>query len=292
MSNRASVTVGIPTYNNEDTISATIRSLRQQTFTEWECFITDDSRSSETFDAAREAVDNDPRFVLIKNPERLGAAGNWNSLLERATAPLFKLLCADDLLYRNALEREVMAINEHPSAVLATSRRDVIDSQGRTIFKDRGFHPDDEVLSRSDVISRFVRSGRNLFAEPSFALYDTAALRKGGGFDGTWDYTIDFVSYLTTLQWGTLVPIDEPLGAFRISLGSWTSALMGRHRAEIRRCMDFAGALPDSPCSARDLRRGRAMVELTGVPRDLILRTLRLQRKWEDRRAARRHLGQ
>ncbi len=289
MSIRVSVTVGIPTYNNQDTIFETITSLRRQTYSEWECFITDDSRSSDTFDVAREAVDHDPRFVLIKNPERLGAAGNWNSLLKRATAPLFKLLCADDLLYENALEREVMAINEHPSAVLVTSRRDVIDSQGRTIFKNRGFHPVDELLSRSEVISTFVRSGRNLFAEPSFALYDTAALRKGGGFDGAWSYTIDFVSYLATLQWGSLVTIDEPLGAFRISPESWTSALKGGHRAEIRRCIDFASALPDSPCTARDLRRGRAMVELTSIPRDLILRSLTLQKTLAGRRVARRH---
>ena len=289
MSNQVPVTVGIPTYNNRDTIFETIKSLRQQTFAEWECFITDDSRSSDTWDVAREAVDNDPRFVLIKNPERLGAAGNWNSLLERATAPLFKLLCADDLLYENALEREVMAITEHPSAVLVTSRRDVIDSQGRTIFKNRGYHPTQQLLSRSEVISTFVRSGRNLFAEPSFALYDTAALRKGGGFDGAWSYTIDFVSYLATLQWGSLVAIDEPLGAFRVSPGSWTSALRGRHKAEIRRCIDFASALPDSVCTTRDLRRGQAMVELTGIPRALILRALTLQKGLEGRRATRRH---
>lgn len=287
MSNRVTVTVGMPAYNNQDTILETITSLRRQTYSEWECLIADDSHSNDTLDVAREAVDGDPRFRLIKNPHRLGAAGNWNSLLERATSPLFKLLCADDLLYENALEREVMAINEHPSAVLVTSRRDVIDSQGRTVFKNRGFHPTDEVLSRSDVIRTFVRSGRNLFAEPSFALYDTDALRKGGGFDASWDYTIDFVSYLSTLQWGSLVPIDDPLGAFRISPGSWTSALQGKHRAEILRCIDFASALPDSPCTARDLRRGRTMVELTGVPRDLILRTLAFQKTLAARRAAR-----
>jgi glycosyltransferase involved in cell wall biosynthesis len=287
VSNRVSVTVGIPTYNNQDTISETIKSLRQQTFTEWECFIADDSRSRDTFDVAQAAVDNDSRFVLVKNPERLGAAGNWNSLLERATAPLFKLLCADDLIYENALEREVTAINEQPSGVLVTSCRDVIDSRGSMIFKNRGFHPSDPLLSRSEVIRTFVRSGRNLFAEPSFALYDTAALRSGGGFDGAWSYTIDFVSYLATLESGSLVPIDEPLGAFRISPGSWTSALKGSHKAEIRRCIDFASALPDSPCTARDVRRGRVMVELTGIPRDLILRSLTLQKSLGSRRATR-----
>ena len=285
---RDSVTVGIPAYNNQETIYETIASLRRQTFPEWVCFITDDSRSADTFDVAHEAVDGDPRFVLIKNPERLGAAGNWNNLLERATTPLFKLLCADDVLYDDALEREVTAINRYPSAVLVTSRRDVIDSQGRTIFKNRGFHPTGGLLSRSEVISTFVRSGRNLFAEPSFALYDTAALRKGGGFDGAWQYTIDFVSYLATLEWGGLVAIDEPLGAFRVSPASWTSALRGGHRAEIRRCIDFASALPDAACTTRDLRRGRAMVEVSGVPRDLILRALTLRQALRGRMEARR----
>ena len=269
---RSSVTVAIPTYNNQATIAQTIDSLRRQSFTDWECIIADDSSSRETYEEAREAIRSDSRFEIVLNEKRLGAAGNWNSLLHRATAPLFKLLCADDILCEHALERQVSALTSVPTAVLTTSRRDVIDSNGKVLFRDRGYHSRVARMNRPEVIRAFVRSGRNLFAEPSFAMYDTASLRRAGGFDGEWSYVIDYVSYLSTLEFGDLVPINESLGSFRISSGAWTSKLRGTHRREIRRCIDYAISLPDSPCSAFDIFRGRTLADVTSLPRNLILR--------------------
>ena len=272
VSNRSSVTVGIPTYNNQATVAQTIRSLRQQSFTAWECIVADDSRTKETYESAREAIGGDSRFEIISNVQRLGPAGNWNSVLRLATAPLFKLLCADDILFEQALERQVAALNTMPSAVLATSRRDVINSNEKVIFRDRGYHSRTNHLDRSEVIRTFVRSGRNLFAEPSFALYDTEALRQAGGFNAEWSYVIDFISYLSILEHGKMIPVNESLGAFRISSDAWTSNLAGTHRAEIRRCIKFATSLPDSRCSSFDVLRGRALTNVTSLSRNLILR--------------------
>ena len=221
---------------------------------------------------ARSAIGSDSRFEIVRNAKRLGAAGNWNSILNQATSPLFKLLCADDILFEHGLERQVDALNRVPNSVLATSRRDVIDSHDKVIFRNRGFHPQSDRMHRPEVIRRFVRSGRNLFGEPSFALYDTDALRRAGGFDVNWRYVIDFVSYLTTLGYGVMVPIDESLGAFRIASNTWTSDLKGTHRDEIRNCINWAASLPDSTCSSFDVLRGRAMAGMTSIPRNLILR--------------------
>jgi glycosyltransferase involved in cell wall biosynthesis len=278
------VFVGIPTFNNHETIALTIESLRRQSFTQWRCLIADDSPDQRTVTAARDAVGDDSRFSIVQNPERRGAAGNWNFLLECASAPLFKLLCADDVLYDHALERAVSAFCEHPDIVLVTSRRDIVDEGGRVVSRNRGYRPRHLPLTRADVARSFVRSARNLFAEPSFALYDTAALRRAGGFDSRWSYTIDIVSYLSVLEFGDAVALDESLGAFRLSSGAWTTALRGQHRREISECIARVADPPPWRCSASDHRRGRLLLPVTGVLRDLSLRLV----LWRHARSAAR----
>ena len=77
----AIVSIGIPTFNNAETVAETIYSLQAQSFTEWECIITDDSDSNRTIFAVKEAIGCDLRFTVIKNSQRLGAAENWNKTL-------------------------------------------------------------------------------------------------------------------------------------------------------------------------------------------------------------------
>jgi glycosyltransferase involved in cell wall biosynthesis len=133
------ITVGIPSFNNEATIGETILSLRHQTFEDWRCVLADDSTLPLTVDRAYEAIDGDERFTVVRNVERLGAAGNWNKVLSMAESRYFKLLCADDVLYSDALERHVNAFSRNRDAVLVTAKRDVIDSEGRILFKNRGY---------------------------------------------------------------------------------------------------------------------------------------------------------
>ena len=268
------ITIGLPTYNNSETIGETIHSLKSQTFHDWECFVTDDSTSEETVDAARLAIAGDLRFTLIKNEVRLGAAGNWNKTLGMAKGKYFKLLCADDILMSDALQIQMQALEDHPESVLCTGRRSVINSKGRVLFKDRGLNSRSKSISNELVAHRFLRSGSNFFGEPSFALYRTQELRSVGGFDANWSYLIDVISYLNILNYGNLSPVTENLGSFRVSSTSWSANLSKQQRKEALKCLDFAFDLDYVRANRFDLWLGKISATLSSFIRRAIFKFL------------------
>ena len=264
------ISIGIPTYNNEETISQTIQSLIAQSLESWECFITDDSDSDDTINAAKKAIGHDARFTVIKNSQRLGAAGNWNKTLSLATGKYFKLLCADDLLSREALEIQYQALERNPSSVLCTGRRSIINSKGRVLVKNRGLDFDSEYLSAEQATNLFIRKGSNFFGEPSFAMFNTDVLRDLGGFNKSWSYLIDVESYLRCLGSGGLVALNENLGAFRISSNSWSATLSNEQRAETIRCIDYACSLNYSSASWSEISIGKLRATVSSFIRRLI----------------------
>lgn len=254
------ISIGIPAHDNASTIGETIESLRRQSFESWECNISCDSESVATFDAAQTAIGGDTRFTLRQSHQQLGVAGNWNAVLERATGPFFKLLCADDVLSSGALEIQRAALLNHPSAALCTGRRTVIGSKGRTIQKDRGPKGSVAPMDLDDVITLILKSGTNPLGEPSFALYRTEALRRVGGFSSTWKYTIDLASYIEVLTIGELVCVDATVGKFRISPSSWSSSLAKQQRQEMLKFLDYSLSLSTSDVRGIDLAIGRTKV--------------------------------
>ena len=45
--------------------------------------------------------------VLVKNEKNLGMTGNWNKCLAEARGDYIKLICADDVLYKDSIEKEL-----------------------------------------------------------------------------------------------------------------------------------------------------------------------------------------
>ena len=263
------VSVGIPAHDNASTIGETIASLRRQTYESWQCHISCDSDSTATFDVARTAIGDDTRFTLSTSRQP-GVASNWNAVLAPATGSLFKLLCADDVLFSTSLELQRAALLEHPSAALCTGRRTVIGPSGRTIQKDRGLKGQPGPFSLDDVVAMILKSGTNPIGEPSFALYRTEALRSAGGFSATWQYTIDLASYVDVLKFGELVSVDATVGQFRVSPSSWSSALAKRQSQEMLKFLDYALSLSTSDVRGFDLALGRTKVVAKSLLRRVV----------------------
>jgi glycosyltransferase involved in cell wall biosynthesis len=257
-------------FNNSKTISSTISSLKRQTFSDWECVITDDSKDDATYQVAIKSIADDPRFTLIKNPMRLGAAGNWNKTLTFANSEYFKLLCADDVLAPNALEIQLAAISKNPDSVLCIGRRDITNSNGHVLIRNRGLRSRDSTMESKEALRRFVRAGTNIFGEPSFALFRTQALKDVGGFSKDWNYLIDVVSYLDVLNLGSLVVVDANLGKFRVSSQSWSASLTKRQYSELLACINWATRLKYSAVSPLENYLGKIKARINTVARRLI----------------------
>jgi glycosyltransferase involved in cell wall biosynthesis len=100
----ARVSVIVPAYNAAATLPDTLRSLAEQTFTDWEAVVVDDLSTDDT---AAVAQGIDERIRLVRSPVNLGPAGARNLATEHASGELLALLDADDLWLADYLAEQV-----------------------------------------------------------------------------------------------------------------------------------------------------------------------------------------
>jgi glycosyltransferase involved in cell wall biosynthesis len=258
-----SVTIGVPAYNAARFIGDTLASALCQTYPRIEIVVYDDCSTDETVDVVRSVGDD--RVRLVVNAEHLGLVGNHNRILDEARGDYVKLLHADDVLAPGAVERQVRAMAD-PRVALVTSRRAIIDEEGRRLMA-RGPRWREAVVSRADLERELVRAGRNLLGEPSALLVRLDAVRAAGGYDESWPAVLDLEFALRVLGQGELYFIPDELVSFRVSRDQASRSVDDVQVAQLRRLLmrvqaDSEGAISDS-----DLRRG-----LVRVGRQAVLR--------------------
>jgi glycosyltransferase involved in cell wall biosynthesis len=120
-------------YNNAATIGEAIESVRQQTRSDWELIVVDDSSTDGTAEVA-EAV-ADPRITVVRQPENRGPGAARNRALTLAQAPLVCPLDSDDLWLRGYLETMARTLEANPTAAVACTDAWVLDDRTRRIRK-------------------------------------------------------------------------------------------------------------------------------------------------------------
>lgn len=110
------ITIIIPTYNRSEFIQQTLESVRNQTFTNWECLIIDDQSSDNSYEIVKNYTYIDNRFKYFKRPSNRnsGASSCRNIGLEHAKGEYIQFLDSDDVMDLNKLECQIKLINEKP----------------------------------------------------------------------------------------------------------------------------------------------------------------------------------
>lgn len=125
------VSICIPAYNNRDVIEKTIDSILNQTYTNIELVIVDDNSKDDTYEILKK-IDDD-RVRILRNEQNLGMVGNWNKCVRETKGELVKLVCADDILVPESIEKEVDYITRDPNIVMTINDSILIDSNDRKI---------------------------------------------------------------------------------------------------------------------------------------------------------------
>ena len=216
------VSVCIPAYNNADYISETIDCILNQTYKNIELVICEDHSTDKTVEVIQSY--SDPRVKLFLNEKNLGMSGNWNNCLNHCTGEFIKLICADDMLANDALEKEVIALINHPSAVMSESDTQFRDLQGNTKgsytrYKKSGL-VDGKVIARAGLFSR------NLFGAPLNNTFRRSVLEQVHGFDPSFKYILDYDFWVSVACLGDVYIIHEPLNYFRLRSDSNTGKVL------------------------------------------------------------------
>lgn len=219
------VSVVIPAFNSAPYIATTVDSILEQTYQDFELVISDHASTDKTWSVLQTYAAH-PKVRLMRIAPGGGAVANWRAVTAEARGELVKLVCGDDLLYPECLARQVAALDAAAGdAVMVVSQRDIIDDDGRPAIRGRGLQGIDVAVPGRVAVRRTIRAGTNIFGEPMCVLFRRAALEDAGGWDPRSPYLIDQATCAQVALRGMVVPVKEPLAAFRVSHQQWSVAL-------------------------------------------------------------------
>lgn len=193
----------MPVYNNRSTIAKSVTSLLNQSLTDFRLVISDDGSSDGSWELIRELADSDARIEPIRQPRNLNY-GNFRFLLGRATTPYFMFAAADDWWHPQFMSRCVEALETDPKAVLAVSRVNFVDREGKECPSTGTFPLQDDVERN---VARFLAAPDDN-SRMYGVLRTVAALRA---FPPTDHHAYDWTFSALTLLEGTHVEIPAVL---------------------------------------------------------------------------------
>jgi glycosyltransferase involved in cell wall biosynthesis len=124
------VTVIIPVYNVEALVGATLKSVLQQTYPDFEILVVDDGSTDGSLAICQEFPD--PRIRIVRQQNR-GLAGARNTGIRHAQGEYLAFLDSDDLWLPEKLAKHVAHLDHAPEVGVSFSRSRFIDEAGQDI---------------------------------------------------------------------------------------------------------------------------------------------------------------
>ncbi|MTH17847.1 glycosyltransferase family 2 protein [Flavobacterium sp. LC2016-01] len=126
------VSILIPTYNTEKFIRATLQSVQNQSYSNWEMILVDDASTDQTVAIIEEFAQNDNRIKLFRLEKNSGNGFARNIALEKASGKYIAYLDADDLWFPEKLEKQVQFLKTK-NLPFTFSFYDCIDDDGNDL---------------------------------------------------------------------------------------------------------------------------------------------------------------
>ena len=134
------ISVIMPAYNAEKYIDEAILSLIEQSESNWELVVFDDSSKDETAKKLQKWAEKDERIRPIFSAENMGSAIARNRCIEVAKGRYLAFLDADDRWYPEKLRRQI-AFMEETGSLVSFTEYDHINEEGE-VFQKAEILPD------------------------------------------------------------------------------------------------------------------------------------------------------
>lgn len=125
---RVAVIMGV--YNCSSTVIDAIKSIENQTYTDWHFYICDDGSTDGTYDVISQYVKDDQRFTLLKNDKNCGLNYSLNRCLKFSRDEFIARMDGDDLCDPHRFEKQVKVLNEHPEYHICGTAMQFFDENG------------------------------------------------------------------------------------------------------------------------------------------------------------------
>jgi glycosyltransferase involved in cell wall biosynthesis len=229
----AVVSVVIPVFNGMAHLPQAVDSVLRQSHAELDVVLVDGGST----DGSREWIHQvgDPRVRSLVMPPGITAADNWTEASLAARGDFVKLLCQDDVLYPTSISDQLADLAAHPDALFAVAQRDIVDADGRMLYRGRGCTGLTRGLMDGHAALRAAYvQGTNVFGEPLAVLFRRPVLDAALRWNDERPFLLDLELYTRVLQTGPIAVRKAAIGAFRVSSSSWSTRLVTEQTEQIR----------------------------------------------------------
>jgi glycosyltransferase involved in cell wall biosynthesis len=147
--NHPIISVGMPVFNGEKSISAAVNSILRQTHTDFELIISDNASNDNTEKICRELADSDIRITYIRQAINIGPTKNFEFVLKQANGKFFMWAASDDTRDAFFLELALKVIEQDPKVGLVFSDLRTVDLiSGESQRTEIGFSVSEKKINR------------------------------------------------------------------------------------------------------------------------------------------------
>lgn len=210
------VSVLLPVYNGQETLSETIRSILSQTYQDLELIIVNDGSTDQSEQVIKKFSDKRIKYILQKNT---GAPAAPRNVAAKASSGDLLALCdQDDVWYPQKLEKQLEAFknaNKDKNIGIIYSRADFIDKNGKKLGVSQ--MPVAKYLSAIEAHQKLL-SG--IFITACSALFTKEAYQYSGGFDESLVGNDEYDLYIKITEKYGILSTTDILCAWRSDPGS------------------------------------------------------------------------
>lgn len=115
------VTIGIPFFNNEKTLSYAIKSTINQTYPNLEILLIDDGSTDSSLKIAQSFAIADSRIKIISDSYNKGLIARLNQIIQLASGEFIARMDADDMMTPDRISKQVSYFEENPIVDVLTT---------------------------------------------------------------------------------------------------------------------------------------------------------------------------
>lgn len=127
------LSVVMPVHNALPFLDESIRSILEQSFSDFEFVILDDASTDGSLERLREWARRDQRINIHESKRRLGLSGSSNAVVSPARALIVARMDADDIAHPDRLRQQWNIIADRPDVAVIGTLCNGIDSTGREV---------------------------------------------------------------------------------------------------------------------------------------------------------------
>lgn len=204
------VTIVLPTYNRAVLLSRAIKSVINQTYTDWELLVIDDASTDNTQAVLSDWAAKDSRIRVIRNEKNSypDISKILNKGIELARGKYIARLDDDDYWRdEKKLTRQVEFLETHPDYVIVGSGMVIIDGEGRELYRYLKKEKDEEIRANALLANPFSHTT---------VVFRRDVARAVGGYDGS-RYVEDWGLWLNLGKKGKMCNFPEYFTAYLVA---------------------------------------------------------------------------